>query len=55
MEESERHYKIRWAGKDPDGNDWIDTWIPKYLAHAGARRDWQKRKGEGRKGEFDDS
>lgn len=55
MEESEKHYKIRWAGKDPDGNEWIDTWVPKCYAVALAKNDWEKRKGEGRKEEFDDS
>lgn len=54
MAESKNHYKIRWAGEDPDGNKWIDTWVPKDHADEGAKEDWEFRKSWGRQKEFDD-
>ena len=43
IKENKKQYKIRWAGKDSAGGDFVDTWVPKSFANKLARLDWALR------------
>lgn len=55
MDENDKEYLIRWAGKYSDGGDFVDTWVPKANANARAKRDWASRKKDNRRDSFNES
>jgi hypothetical protein len=46
--ERKKEYKIRWAGKDSAGGDFVDTWVPRSFANNLAKLDWALRKEQNR-------
>jgi hypothetical protein len=55
MAERKGEYKIKWAGKDSAGDDFVDTWVPRSFANNLAKLDWALRKEQNRRRSFNDS
>ena len=55
IDEKGGKYLIRWAGKDSDGGDFLDSWIPKSFANKLARLDWALRVEQNRRNSFNES
>lgn len=55
MDENDKKYLIRWAGKDSAGGDFVDTWVPKANANEHAKRDWASRVKDNRRDSFNES
>lgn len=55
IKENKKQYKIRWAGKDSAGGDFVDTWVPKSFANKLARLDWALRVEQNRRNSFSES
>lgn len=53
--ERKGEYKIKWAGKDSAGEDFVDTWVPRSFANNLAKLDWALRKEQNRRRSFNDS
>ena len=52
MAETQWRYKIKWARVDSQGDDFIDTWVPKRYANEPAVADWEDRKAKEATGKF---
>jgi hypothetical protein len=52
MAETKTKYRIRWAGKDSTGGDYVDTWVPKHHANKRVVTDWRTRVAEGKEDKF---
>ncbi|GAB7335575.1 hypothetical protein MBLNU13_g07910t1 [Cladosporium sp. NU13] len=55
IDEKGGKYLIRWAGKDSDGGDFVDSWVPKSFANKLARLDWALRVEQNRRNSFNES
>lgn len=55
MDENDKKYLIRWAGKDSAGGDFVDTSVPKANANQHATRDWASRIKDNRRDSFNES
>ena len=65
--EDDTRYLIKWARTDSQGNDFLDSWVPKKAlsikgyakrkkyANNAAVRDWERRKAKGRERFFNDA
>ena len=52
MAETQWRYKIKWARVDSQGDNFIDTWVPKRYANEPAVADWEERKAKATTGKF---
>ena len=55
MAERKKEFKIKWAGKDSAGNDFVNTWVPRSFANKLAKLDWDLRKEKNKRNVFNDS
>jgi hypothetical protein len=55
MAERKGEFKIKWAGKDSAGNDFVNTWVPRSFANKLAKLDWALRTEQKKRHVFNDS
>jgi hypothetical protein len=55
MAERKKEFKIKWAGKDSAGNDFVNTWVPRSFANKLAKLDWALRTEQNKRNVFNDS
>ena len=55
MAERKKEFKIKWAGKDSAGGNFVDTWVPKSFANKLAKLDWALRTEQNKRNVFNDS
>lgn len=52
MAEKKKEFKVKWAGKDSAGNDFVNTWVPRSFANKLAKLDCALREEQNRRKSF---